>query len=219
MLCPLSALDPGQGPYILIAFRDLEPIASEMASEIISYGGTSLSLEKLASILSDALSLTRPAAERNYSSAVKLPDGISNWGLGQRDNSVLGIGYFDRLGHVDPVSVDGRYRSGLGLETKLLDDFHGGGHFSSFFFEDEDGRRDYQSRFTVCSSARCWPFFVLRNCFEYLRVWLDPHLPPRIAFMNTAPTMSLEGELYEIINTRTEGRGKRSNGMPNYTRN
>lgn len=209
MLCPLCALDPLQGPHTLIETNDLVPISEEMASEIVSYGEVSLSLAELTYILSSALTLTLPPPERpwNYNLAPKLPDGISDW----EDDAVIGIGYFDQEGHLGPIEVNGRCRSGIDVETRRLGDFDGYGYFYAFVIEDEDEEEREESWYTCCSSVCGWPFFVLRTCLEYLRVWLDPHLPPRIAFMDSAPTMSLEGELYEILNTRIEERGKRSN--------
>jgi len=44
----------------------------------------------------------------------------------------------------------------------------------------------------------------MRGCLEYLRAWLDPSLPSRVAFMDSTLSLSLEGELYEIINSRQE---------------
>lgn len=207
MLCPLSALDPNQGPKTLIDEPDLKDVASEMALEILSYDVCSLDFDELTSILSSALSLTLSPPEGGLTDnpVHKLPDGIFKW----EDDGVLGIAYWDRdqILDLDPLMVNDRCRSGLGVETRLLGGHDGYGYFYSIIVGGEDGEeKGWVDRFTCCSDNRGWPFFVLRTCFQYLSVWLDPHLPPRIAFKDSAPTMSLEGELYEILNTRNEER-------------
>lgn len=66
---------------------------------------------------------------------------MSDWG--QRDCAVIGIGYFDQEeDQLSPVSIEGRYRSGIGVETMLLGDFIGGSDFCSFLFESEDGEEE-----------------------------------------------------------------------------
>jgi hypothetical protein len=204
MLCPLSGLNPLGGPARLIDYGDLETVSTTMASEILAYGQVSLDLHNLASIVSSALELTLPPPERNrhaYDLAPKLPDGVSDWEY----FDPIGIGHFDEDGDC-PVDEHGRCPSGRYVQIRRLDHYNSYGRFYGVI--DEGGAILNQISRTYCGPEiiNC-NLFVMRGCLEYLRAWFDPSLPSRVAFMDSAPSLSLEGELYEIINSHHEIRG------------
>lgn len=200
MLCPLSGLSAFGGPIDLVGNEDIDTmVPTEMASEIISYGEISLSLEDLASIILNTLEMTLPPPEdRGIQDALKLPDGVSDWE------------YFHpiAIGHFDPPLLfekRGDHPSGRDIQIRRLTEYDGYGKFLAHIVKDEGGGERTVEDSTMCSPDR--NVFVLKGCLEYLRVWLDPSLPQRVAFMDSAPSMSLEGELYEILNSRHESRG------------
>ena len=206
MLCPLCGLNPLGGPTRLIDHEDLETVSTTMASEILTYGQVSLDLQNLASIVSSALELTLPPPEYRdvYDLAPKLPDGVSDW----KYFYPIGIGHFDEDGSC-PVDEHGRCLSGRYVEMRRLDQYDAYGWFYGVIVDDEGGARS-EEKTTICRSGKAvinCNFFVMDGCLEYLRAWLDPSLPSRVAFMDSAPSLNLEGELYEIINSHHEIRG------------
>lgn len=92
----MLGLNPLGVPTRLIDYEDLDIVSATIASEILSYGQVSLSLQNLASIVSSALKLTLPPPEHRhvYDFAPKLPDGVSD--LEYFD--FIDIGYFDEDG-------------------------------------------------------------------------------------------------------------------------
>jgi len=78
------------------------------------------------------------------------------------------------------------------------------------FAQDGSGARE-ENEMSFCLTNKrtiSYNLFIMRRRLEYLRAWLDPSLSQRIAFMaHSAPSMSLEGELYEIANLRQDKRG------------
>ncbi|KDR71471.1 hypothetical protein GALMADRAFT_253776 [Galerina marginata CBS 339.88] len=211
MLCPLSGIAPDGGPTCLIDMEDLDTVSTTMASEILSYDQVSpqLTLQDLASILSSALKLaSRPLECWTVNDlASKLPVGISDWDY----FNPVGIGHFDASeGGVRPIDEHGRCPSGRSVEVRRLGEYSGDGRFDTVLIVDYDDdeawvRQRTEWRYSLCSVANC-NLFIMGGCLEYLRAWLDPSgsLPPRVAFMENAPSMSLEGELYEIVNSRYE---------------
>ncbi|KDR71955.1 hypothetical protein GALMADRAFT_253241, partial [Galerina marginata CBS 339.88] len=215
MLCPLSGISALGGPTRLIDHEDLDTVSTTMASEILSYGQVSLSLQDVASIVSNALELTLPPPEHKYvyDLAPKLPEGVSDWEY----FDCIGIGHFNANGFC-PIDEDGRSPSGRDVEVRRLDQYDAYGWFYGVLVDDEEGTGMRSEQMcTVCRANTAVPncnSFVLRGCLEYLRhYWLDPSLPPRVAFMETSPSMNLEGELYEIVNSHDEIRD-RSNLFP-----
>ncbi|KDR71489.1 hypothetical protein GALMADRAFT_787374 [Galerina marginata CBS 339.88] len=216
MLCPLSGIAPGGGPTCLVEVEDLDAVSTAMASEILSYGDVphDLTLQDLASIVLSALE-----HGSTYDLDPKLPDGISDWVY----FDPVGIGHFDESeGGCCPVDERGRCPDGRGVEVRRLDQYNGYGRFYGVLVDDAEREGGLRSEWknSICRSSgsvvNC-NFFVMRGCLEYLRVWLDPSgsLPPRVAFMDSAPLMSLEAELYEIINSRHEIQGEECH-FPSY---
>ena len=140
-----------------------------------------------------------------YDLAPKLPDGVSDWEYFYP----IGIGHFDEDGHC-PVDEHGRCPSGRYVQMRRLDHYDSYGRFYGVIVVDDEGGTRLEWKKTFCRSSRrvvnC-NFFVMHGCLEYLRAWLDPSLPSRVAFMNSEPSLNLEGELYEIINSHLEIRG------------
>ena len=210
MLCPLSGINPLGGPNHIIDQEDLETVSTAMASEILTYGQVSMDLQNLTSIVSSALELTLPPPEDrtatycDYDHCPKLPDGVSDWEYFYP----IGIGHFDEDGCC-PVDEDGRCPSGRYVQMRRIDEYNSYGRFYGVIVDDEGEERS-EWKTTYCSLGSIengmsrGNFFVLRGCLEYLRAWLDPSLPSRVAFMDSAPSMSLEGELYEIFNSHHE---------------
>ncbi|KAF8801727.1 hypothetical protein BYT27DRAFT_7197720 [Phlegmacium glaucopus] len=194
MLCPLSGLNPLGGPITLVGNEDIgTTVPTEMASEVISWD--------LASIILNALEMTLPPPEdRGIQDALKLPDGVLDWEYFHP----IAIEHFDEDG-VCPVDERSRYPSGRDVQIRRLTEYYGHGGFLAYFVEDEGGGERTVEEATWCSPG-C-SLFVLQGCLEYLRVWLDPSLPQRVAFMDSTPSMSLDGELYEILNSRHQRRG------------
>lgn len=208
MLCPLSGLNPLGGPTRLIDHEDLETLSTTMASEILTYGQVSLNLnlQHLAAIVSSALELTLPPPEYRgvYDLAPKLPDGVSDWEYFYP----IGIGHFDDDGYC-PVDKHGRCPSGRYVQMRRLDHYNTYGRFYGVIVDDGGGAR-LERKKTFCRSSKTvvnFNFFVTHGCLEYLRAWLDPSLPSRVAFVNSVPLLNLERELYEIINSHHEIRG------------
>jgi hypothetical protein len=202
MLCPLSGLNPLGGPHTLVGDDDIgTTVPTEMASEVISYGEITLSLEDLASIILNALEMSLPPPKYRLGGLVtlKLPDGVSDW----KYFRPIAIGHFED--GACPVDERGRCPSGRDVQIRRPTQHYGNGDFLAYFVEDEGGGERKVEEATWCSTG-C-NLYVLQGCLEYLRVWLDPSLPQRVAFMDSAPSMSLEGELYEILNSRHERRG------------
>jgi hypothetical protein len=153
----------------------------------------------------NALEMTLPLPEdRGIQDALRLPDGVSDWEYFHP----IAIGHFGDDG-ICPVDERGRYPSGRDVQIRRFKEYYGNEVFLSFFVEDGGGGERTVEEATLCSTG-C-NLFVLQGCLEYLRVWLDPSLPQRVAFMDSAPSMSLEGELYEILNSRHERRGMIAN--------
>ncbi|KDR67001.1 hypothetical protein GALMADRAFT_216689 [Galerina marginata CBS 339.88] len=147
-----------------------------------------------------------------YGLTRELPEGISDWEY----FDCIGIGHFNVNGFC-PIDEDGRSPSGRDVEIRRLDQYDAYGWFYGVLVDNEEGTGMRSEQMcTVCRANTAVPncnFFVMRGCLEYLRHWLDPSLPPRVAFMETSPSMSLEGELYEIVNSHDEIRD-RSNLFP-----
>jgi hypothetical protein len=180
-----------------------------MASEILSYRQVSLSLKNITSIVSSALELTLPPHGGLYDYTPKLPDGFSDW----KYFDCIAIGHFDEDGQC-PVDEHGRYPSGRDVQVRRVSQYDGYGWFYDIVIDDPDAKDGRgvrtEGQTSVCRSSGThlnYNLFVMRGCLEYLRTWLDPSLPPRVAFLDSAPSMSLEGELYEIVNSRHEIRG------------
>lgn len=205
MLCPLSGLNALGGPGSLIDHEDLETVSTIMASEILTYGQVSLDLQNLASILSSALEFTLLPL-RVYGPAPKLPGGVSDWEY----FTPIGIGHFEEDGY-SPVDEHGRCPSGRYVQIRRLVHYESHGRFYGVIVVDEGGARLKRKK-SFCRSFETvinnCNLFVMHGCLEYLRAWLDPSLPSRVAFMDSTPSLSLEGELYEIINSRHEIIGK-----------
>ena len=203
MLCPLSGLSPLGGPDRLIDHEDLDTVSTTMAHEILSYGQVSLSFQDLASIVSSALELTLPPPEYRhiYDLAPKLLDGISDW----KYFDPIGIGHFDEDGYC-LVDENGFCPPGADVEVRRLDEYSSYGRFHAIIVDDGESGERSERKPTFCRSTKTdsCNFFVMRGCLEYLRVWLDPSLPQRVASMDSTPSMNLEGELYEIVNSRHE---------------
>ena len=217
MLCLLSGLHPLGGPSRLIDHEDLDIVSTTMASEILSYGQVSFSLEDLTSIVSSALELTLPPPEYRdiYDFAPKLPDGISD-GI---YFDCVAIGHFDEDGEC-PSDIHDCCYSGRDIEVRHIDHYDYNGRFYGIVVDDPDAEDGSRVRIidglTYCKVRETpinFNFFVMRRCLEYLRAWLDPSLPPRVAFLDSTPSMSLEGELYEIVNSRHETRGTTMNSF------
>ena len=139
----------------------------------------------------------------DYDFAPKLPDGVSDW----EHFDAIAIGHFDEDGYC-PVDEDGLCPSGRYVEMRRLDQYNSNGQFYGVIVDDEGEPRSEWKR-TYCGlrtieTVISGNFFVMRGCLEYLRAWLDPSLPSRVAFMDSAPSLSLEGELYEIFNSHHE---------------
>ena len=218
-VCLLSGLSVSDGPRGLIDHDDLETISTSMASEILSYEHVSLSLENLTAIVSNALQLTLPPREVRdvYDRAPNMPDGVSDWG----DFGIIGIGHFDENGHCCHGSHWPRELehscspSGRDVQVRRLDEYIDYGIFDGVVVDDPDakdgsGLRTMKVPSSCGSTGGYCNFFVKRSCLEYLRAWLDRSLPQRVAFLDSAPSMALEGELYEIINSRPGMRGMKS---------
>lgn len=202
MLCPISALNPCGGPNRLTDTPDLESTSVQIALEIMKDGQVSLDHDELTSIVSEALRLTLPPADSPeiYDLAPKLPEGISDW----INFTPIGIGYFDQIGGrcMSLRDENGQYPSGRNVEIRRLAEYDGYGYFNAVIEDDEEVPKQ-----SCCSPLTDCSFFVLRGPLEYLRAWLNPALPPRVAFMDSAPSMTLEGELFEILNSRHHERG------------
>jgi hypothetical protein len=219
ILCLLSGLSPQAGPSRLLDHEHLDTVSTTMASEILSYNHVSLSLENLTSIVSSALELTLPPREdrRMYDRAPNFPDGVSGWEY----FDCLGIGYFDGYGHCprDDQSrrplhphEERRWPSGSNVQVRRINEYDSNGYFYGVKVDDRDAQDGSgvrtEDKISYCGTGvvSC-NFFIVRGCFEYLCAWLDPSLSQRVAFLDSAPSMTLQGELYEIVNSRHGSRG------------
>jgi hypothetical protein len=179
-----------------------------MASEIRSYQQSSLNLEELTSIVSDALQLTLPP-RAIFDRAPNLPVGISDWEYFH----CIAIGHFDQPADGSAYADEnGRSPSGRNVQIRRVSQYEYHGKFFSILVDDPDapdgsGLREEDDYTYLGTAANNCNFFVIRGCLEYLRAWLDPTLPERVAFMDSAPSMTLEGELYEIVNAGPGQRG------------
>ena len=206
--CILSALSPLGGPGGLIDHKDLDIVSAKMASEILSYKQVYLSLEDLTSIISSALELTLPPEDYFlYDRALNFPDGFSDWEY----FDCVGIGHFED--QYKGCFIDGRggvCPSGRDVQVRRINQYDHYGYFYGVIVDDPDAQDGSgvrtEDEASFCGVLNC-SFFIMRGCLEYLRAWLDPSLPQRLAFLDSAPSMTLEGELYEIVNSRHEPRG------------
>ena len=143
-----------------------------------------------------------PGYRHIHNLAPKLPDGVSDW----KYFDPIGIRHFDENGCC-PFDENGHCPSGRDVQLRRLDQYNSYGRYYAIIVDDEGGSGERsEEKLSICRSSKTaidCNFFVGRGCLAYLRVWLDPCLPQRVAFMDSAPSMNLEGELYEI-NSRHE---------------
>jgi hypothetical protein len=226
VVCLLCGLSTEGGPSGLINHNDLDAVSTTMASEILSYdpGRVSLSLEDLTSIVSNALQLTLPPVDTEwlYDRAPNFPEDISDENY---EDTTIGIGHFNEGGICEP-DEHGRYPSGRDIQVRRITDYSGNGAFWTVVVDDPDAkdgsgvRNELELSYCGLANTIC-NLCVCPGCLKRLRAWLDPSLPQRAAFLDHAPSMSLEGELYEIANSRhreIEGMNRKTySNMKSYT--
>ncbi|KAH7874971.1 uncharacterized protein C8R40DRAFT_1147710 [Lentinula edodes] len=207
-LCVLTGIRPLGGPRILTTEVDLT--ATAMAEEISRNSSTNIT--ELRSTLKDALTLcSRSAMDQNH----WWPDGFGDGGF---FDTAIAIGYFGQFGDCNAIYWDeGRPRAagGRGVELRRVRSSNGYGGFNILLpLNEASGTaspwyNNIVRESTSCTSRDRKPnFFVLEGPYRYLEAWIDRgSLPVRsLAFPQDSNDMGFASELYEIINSRLQGR-------------
>jgi len=147
------------------------------------------------------------------------PNGLGDWAGFQ---TCIAVGYFHRdarkyyygdgeLGWHDLYNA--RFMDGKDVEVFRVRDGESG-HFDTIVVTNEDGVTEtdvpVDAQMAIfCSSMGTHEnpnFFLSEGCYRYLEAWVDfQSLPSRsLGFPSDPAPMTFAGELYEIINSRTQ---------------
>lgn len=218
-LCVLSGICPTGGPA-QISFADTGTLSQELVTEIReTHPLISVNEEELKEILLEMLA--NDCSADGYLDAHMLATNYLFLGEWARTERTTVIGYFppndpdngDPLfPHHFPSSPS--YPSGYDVEIcRVASHTQGDGNFTEVLEVDPHTYEEQQVPKDIVCSSLCYErrvpnIFVLGRCLEYLRFWLDWNAFPSrsVAFPNDPDPMSMEGELYEIVNSRTEPR-------------
>ncbi|KAF5334595.1 hypothetical protein D9758_018434 [Tetrapyrgos nigripes] len=197
-LCVFTGIRPGGGPTVLTF--DVESTAEKMAEEmmIMSPHGQNFTVEQLMIILKDVLDLC--SRSDGFGRGHWWPDGFGHGGF---YDTAIAIGYFGQFGFCNAMYWDQDLRRAAGgreVELRRVRAPDGYGGFSTILplgsldvgetQEEEEAEKEN----TVCTSYDgSTNFFALEGPYRYLEAWINRE-------------MDFAGELYEIVNSRSNGR-------------
>ncbi|KAH7915361.1 hypothetical protein BJ138DRAFT_998127 [Hygrophoropsis aurantiaca] len=206
-LCIVCGVAPSGGPSQLFTDPDdeVEHIAEKIVSDIL-LADPSQDYSAVFDIVQDALLQTDEVQW--------LPDGIRDWSGFQ---NCVAIGYFDNedgAASLFPDKTDGNpcFPNGSKVQLRCVSGGSAGG-FTSIL---GDGQTKEEC-LTHCTSrdSRNPNFFVSEACYHYLEEWIDrTALPSQRLSVPHTPNLTFAGELYEIVNSRAEGRERLKGLLP-----
>ncbi|KAH7924865.1 hypothetical protein BV22DRAFT_1012355 [Leucogyrophana mollusca] len=211
-LCILCGIAPSGGPSQLFTdpCDEADSLAAQIASKII-LADPSQDYSSIFQIAQDALLETD---ETEW-----VPKGIRDWSGFQ---TCVAVGYFDNEDGAaclfpDDQGRDSLFPDGSKVQLRHVSDGSAGG-FTSILSDTADANGQFKKAcLTHCTSRdpKNPNFFVSEACYHYLEAWITASaLPPQCSDVPYTPGLNFAGELYEIVNSRTEVRERLKGLLP-----
>jgi hypothetical protein len=215
-LCPSTEMGNPGPSWLLPQLKSWqERYFTEIAAEIVSINFDA-EFNETRAIVSEALSLPICGNQENTILHLRqVMPGLGEWSGFKR---CMAIGQFsDDLDGAAICRVDesGSLKApdGRQVEVRLVDGYDVGSFWK--VLKENQYSVTEESVFSYCSAymnrGRCQPnLFVSEGCYHYLHAWIDwTALPPRKhAFPSDPAPLPFGAELYEIVNSKEDLRGK-----------
>ncbi|KAI0084837.1 hypothetical protein BDY19DRAFT_997400 [Irpex rosettiformis] len=199
-LCLVCGVCPGGGPYSLLTRYQLEDKAREIASELEEGN------EELVAIVRDALAASFSDEEGTLGFRYDwLPEGMGSVSVEDHHyatGTCIAVGYFTDIG-LAPFH-DSKLPDGCNVQIRQVTQ-DSGGSFGALVCTQGPRTETLDFWPTDCSTTEdinC-NFAVHDRCYYYLKNWINHAGLPS---PNNGRSLSFAGELYELLNSRTNPR-------------